>query len=80
MIDLDQNIILKQHEMITSLRQTNHQLQAELMELRAYKQRVNTAAEAIINRWYSPNWAWDQHTGTLINDLRVAIGSDKGDA
>ena len=37
--------------------------------------KIRGAAQALINRWDSPQWEWDKHGGTanLIADLRNAL-------
>ena len=38
------------------------------------------AAEAVVQRWDSPQWKWDQHTGEFNIPLRAAIANAKGGA
>lgn len=35
--------------------------------------QLTHAARAVIARWDSPQWKWDQHTGVFIAELRAAV-------
>jgi len=43
---------------------------------------LTLAAQAVLDRWDSPNWDWEKQgpTALLMNDLRRAIAASKGAA
>lgn len=50
------------------------QLEADNAQLQAKLDKVTEASQAVINRWDSPHWKWDdEHTGDKINRLRIAL-------
>lgn len=40
-------------------------------------QRLIDAAEAVIARWDSPQWNWEEPTASLIHELREAVEEAK---
>lgn len=55
------------------------QLEAKYAELEKICAELIQAGEPLVERWDTPKWKWDEHTGTLIARLRAAIGKAKGE-
>jgi hypothetical protein len=48
-------------------------LLSEVIRLREELERMVKAATDVVNRWESPQWKWDEHTGVFIHALRDSM-------
>lgn len=42
--------------------------------------KLRAAAQAVVDRWDSPLWKSEQHTGEFINTLRAALAEAEHDS
>ena len=49
----------------------------EIKTLTAERDALKVAAQAVVDRWDSPLWKNQQHTGNYTNDLRKALAKVK---
>ena len=45
----------------------------EIKQLTTERDKLKKAAQAVVDRWDSPNWKDQPHTGNYISDLREAL-------
>lgn len=67
-------------ETIHALREAMDQiaaLKAALSSKDAEIEALREAAKDVVSRWDSPKWKYDEHTGVIINRLRVAAKLDQ---
>ena len=56
---------------------TEDEVQTALSSKDAEIEALREAAKDVVSRWDSPKWKYDEHTGVIINRLRVAAKLDQ---
>lgn len=55
------------------------ELEAKCAELEAKCAELLNASKLVVERWDSPLWRWEGHTGVLVTRLRKAIAKAEGE-